>query len=69
MIGDNCNNPLFFWYYRILWKFVIPPILIALIIISWVQYTPLKTDDYVFPFYVTTQNLFFNFKIFVDKFG
>lgn len=49
MVGDNCNNPVLFWYFRIMWKFVIPPVVTALVITSWVQFTPLKTDDYVFP--------------------
>ena len=52
MIGEHCNNPVLFWYFRIMWKFIIPPIITALVIISWVQYQPLKTDDYVFPVYV-----------------
>ena len=52
MIGDKCSNPIFYWYFKICWKFISPILLIFIIVISWISYKPLETDGYIFPFYV-----------------
>jgi SNF family Na+-dependent transporter len=58
MIGNRCNkNSILKWYWSISWKFVSPLLLVALIFISWIQYKPLRTDNYIFPYWVT---VFFN---------
>ena len=49
MIGDSCNNRICYWYWNVCWLFISPALLLALIFISWIQYKPLQTDNYIFP--------------------
>lgn len=51
MIGDQCNNPIFYWYFKICWKFISPILLTFVIVVYWIQYKPMESDGYVFPAY------------------
>lgn len=49
MIGKRWIDCCLSWYWALSWKFISPILLLSLAIFSIVQYTPLQTDDYVFP--------------------
>jgi hypothetical protein len=49
MIGDRCLNSILYYYWSACWAFISPFLLFVLVIVSWIQYQPLRTDDYVFP--------------------
>ncbi|CAF0766331.1 unnamed protein product [Brachionus calyciflorus] len=51
MIGKKCTDCILAWYWAICWKFISPFLLILLAIFSIIQYKPLETDGYVFPYW------------------
>ena len=53
MIGPSANNPLLYYYSTSCWLFISPALLVTVVVISWLQYKPLQTDDYIFPQWVS----------------
>lgn len=52
MIGPKLNNRYIYMFWTVCWRFISPLLLVVLVIISIVKYTPLKTDNYVLPNWV-----------------
>ena len=52
MIGNKCSkNKWLQWYWSISWMYISPALLVLLILFSFIQYKPLRTDDYIFPYW------------------
>lgn len=51
MIGKNCFDVCLSWYWALCWRFISPILLFGLAIFSIVEYKPLETDGYVFPWW------------------
>lgn len=46
------NNRILRYYWSSCWMVISPLLLLALVIVSYIQYKPLQIDDYVFPAWV-----------------
>jgi hypothetical protein len=69
MIGNSCHNPVCYWYWNICWLVISPLLLIILVVVSWVQYKPLQTDEYVFPAWSNAIGWLMTVSILLGMFG
>ena len=69
MIGRTCHNPMCHWYWNACWLFISPALLFILLIVSWIQYRPLRTDDYVFPAWSNVIGWLMTVSILLGMFG
>lgn len=69
MIGNTCNNKFCDWYWAISWMFISPGFLIILVIFSWIQYKPLQTDNYIFPYWANLIGWFLTVSVIAATIG
>lgn len=52
MIGEKYTNSFLTYFWSSTWLVISPVLLIALAVFSLIQYKPLQTDNYIFPYWV-----------------
>jgi hypothetical protein len=58
MTGKNlCTKKVLYWYWIISWKFISPIACAVLVVISFIQYEPMKLNNYQFPVWVRISKL------------